>query len=54
MDLQGQFLYERTKREIQECEDLDLLRSMALDSFRLYLAQQATLRQMHKRGWLTD
>ena len=54
MDLQGQFLYERTKREIQECEDLEILRAMALDSFKLYLAQQATLREMSKRGWLND
>jgi hypothetical protein len=54
VDLQGQFAYERTKRELQDCDDLERLRSIALDSIGLYLAQQATIREMAKRGWLND
>lgn len=54
MDLQREFVLERTKRELQDCDDLERLRSIALNSISLYLAQQATLREMAKRGWLTD
>ena len=54
MDLQKEFFLEQTKRELQDCDDLERLRSIALDSIGLYLAQQATLREMTKRGWFTD
>ena len=54
MDLQRQFVLERAKRELQDCDDLERLRSIALDTMSLYLAQQATLREMGKRGWLND
>ena len=40
------FEYERLSRQIEECDDIDMLRDMARCWIKLYMKQQETMRSI--------
>lgn len=52
MEMRREFAYERFRRDIDSCEDVEQLQKIAKNLLKLYLAQQEAVTSLINQNWL--